>query len=454
LSRLPLDRGQLNRDLALCTWEGCLAQYHFSIVTGVVLTGLAIRLGADEVALGFLGSLPFLFRPLQLLSAHLISRGMRHRPIFIWTSAVHRVVWVVPAVLLFLPLGDDVRLVLLLLTAVVSYASMAPLENAWVSWSADYVPVGIRGRYFGTRNIFTGAAGLVAGLTAAGLIDLLGESRSALGHLLVFGVAVLAGAVSVYLLSLYPPPPRVSRREFGLLQGVRDALGNDNLRRFLFAVVCWNFALGLGGPFFMPHALKYLRFPYTTVQVYAVLATVAVLATNRFWGRALDRFGARAVLVTCGVVLGFFPLVWSLTGPGFSWPLWPEAVFSGAFWSAMNLAAFAAPLSIATKESRPYAIALVAVLSGLGYFAGSMTGGAAAKAVGGTVPLPGGWPTGYQLVFVLSGVLRMASALLFGRLTSKAQSAVRPLVAHLGESGFKRPVYWLRGLFRSQPPRS
>ncbi|HDR06910.1 MAG TPA: MFS transporter [Candidatus Coatesbacteria bacterium] len=409
--------------------------------------GFAIKLGADELQLGLLGAMPFLFRPLQLLSAHLISRGARHRPIFVWTSAVHRGVWVVPAVLLFLPLDSDARLLLLLLTAAVSYAFMAPLENAWVSWSADYVPVAVRGRYFGTRNIFTGATGLAAGLTAAGLVDLLGEGSLALGHLCVFGAAVLVGAVSVYLLSNYPPSPRPNRTEFSIIQGLRDAFGNDNLRRFLVAGVCWSFALGVGGPFFLPHALNYVGFSYTTIQTYSVIATAALLATNRFWGRALDRFGARALLATCGVVLGFFPLVWSLTGPGLSWPLWPEAVLAGAFWSAMNLAVFAAPLSIATKNSRPYAIALVAVLSGLAYFGGSMAGGAVAKAVGGTVPLFGDWPTGYQLVFVISGVLRIASALFFLRLSKRTESYVRPLVAHLGETGFKRPAHWIRGLF-------
>jgi len=450
---VALDRGQLKRDLVLCTWEGSLAQFHLSIAAGVVFTGFAIKLGADELMLGLLGSLPFLFRPLQLVSAYLISKGVRHRPIFIWTSAAHRMVWVVPAVLLFLPLDSDSRLMLLLFTAVVSYAFAAPLENAWVSWSADFVPVTIRGRYFGTRNIFTGATGLAAGLGAAGLVDLLGEGNLALGHLIVFGAAVVAGSVSVYLLSIYPPSPRPNRNEFNIFQGLRDAVDNGNLRRFLFAVVCWNFALGVGGPFFLPHALNYLGFSYTTIQAYGVIVTVAVLVTNRFWGRALDRFGARAVLTTCGVVLGLFPLVWSTTGQGFSWPVWPEAVLSGAFWSAMNLTVFAAPLAIAAKKSRPYAIALVGVLSGLAYFGGSMTGGAVAKLIGGTVPLPGGWPTGYQLVFVISGVLRMASAFLFLRMSKRTESYVQPLVSHLGDAGFKRPVHWLRGLFRQNPQR-
>jgi MFS family permease len=450
---VELDRGQLKHDLALCTWEGSLAQFHLSIAAGVVFTGFAIKLGADELMLGLLGSLPFLFRPLQLLSAYLISRGVRHRPIFIWTSVMHRMVWVVPAVLLFLPLDSDTRLMLLVFTAAVSYAFAAPLENAWVSWSADFVPVTIRGRYFGTRNIFTGATGLAAGLGAAALVDLLGEGRLALAHVIVFGAAVAAGAVSVYLLSIYPPSPRGNRTEFNIFRGLRDAVDNDNLRRFLFAIVCWNFAIGIGGPFFLPHALNYLGFSYTTIQAYGVIVTVAVLVTNRFWGRALDRFGARAVLSTCGVVLGLFPLVWSATGPGFSWPVWPEAVLSGAFWSAMNLAVFAAPLAIATKKSRPYALALVAILSGLGYFGGSMTGGAVAKLIGGTMPLPGGWPTGYQLVFVISGVLRVAAAFLFLRMSRRTDSYVQPLVSHLGETGFKRPVHWMRGLFRANPRR-
>jgi MFS family permease len=445
---VALDREALRRGLRICTWEGVTAQLHLSVVTSAVLTGLALRLGAGELTLGLLGALPIACRPLQLLSAALLDRGVDHKPIFTWGALIHRAVWIVPALLLLWPLGDDTRLSLLVAAVAVSYAAAAPTENAWVSWAADYVPAGIRGRYFGLRNLILYAVGQTAALGAAYCVDRLGPADEGLSHLLVFGAAVLSGLVSVWLLARYPKPRRRHAQGFRLLPGLRRALANPNLRRLLVAAGLWNVAVGIGGPFFAPHALDYIGFDYTTFQFYGVLWTVAALLTNRFWGRALDDFGSRPLLVIAGAALGVFPLIWALTGPGLSWPLWPEALGSGACWAAFNLALFAAPLGIARRETRPYAIAAVAVTTGLGYLVGSTLGGLLAEGIGGTRPLLGGWLTGYQSTFIVSGLARLGAAVFFARLDDPGGDHLRPLAAHLGEVGLKRPLYWLRGLFR------
>lgn len=444
---MSLDRAALRRGLAICTWEGATAQFHLSIVAGVVLTGLALRLGAGEFLLGLIGALPIAARPLQLLSAWLLDRGVPHKPIFTLGALVHRAVWIIPALLLLLPLDSSTRLGLLVLTVAVSYAAAAPTENAWVSWAADYVPATMRGRYFGNRNIVTAAVGLAAGLGAALTVDLLGPEREGLSHLLVFGAAVLSGLVSVVLLARYPRPEREHEPGRHLGRGLRRALEDAPLRRFLIAAAAWNFSIGLGGPFFAPHALDYIGFSYSAMQLYGVLWTLTALLTNRFWGRMLDRYGAGSLLVVAGSLLGVFPLIWSLSGPGLSWVIWPEAPLSGGCWAAFNLALFAAPLALAKRRTRPYAIAVVAVVTGLSFLFGSATGGLIAEAVGGVTPLFEGWLTGYQLVFIISGVARIAAAQLFRRIDGSVGEHLRPLAVHLGEAGFKRPLYWLRGLF-------
>lgn len=77
-NREPLSPATVRRGLTLSIIEGMFSQVHTSLTTGAILTGLALMLGAVNLALATLAALPLLLQPLQLFGAWLIERqGVR-----------------------------------------------------------------------------------------------------------------------------------------------------------------------------------------------------------------------------------------------------------------------------------------------------------------------------------------------------------------------------------------
>src|SRR5712692_2136032 len=304
------DQSAVRRSLRISTAEGLVAELVGACASGGAITGWALYLGLTPVLVGVLGALPFAAQVVQVPSAWLTRvRGSRRTAL--WTIGVARQLPLVLVVLPWLPVAEAAQRTILLAVAAASSLLAVAGNNAWTSWMGELVPDRLRGRYFGRRTAFC-ALGSTLGALGAGLA--LDHARPGAGAGAVLSLLALAscafGAITVALLRrqheprahLVPPEPTLA-----------DALRpwtEQAARSALTFHVAWAAACGLAAAFYPIHMIANLRMGFARMALYNGAIAAVRMLTAPLWGRALDRVGARPVLVACCFGLSVSPVIW------------------------------------------------------------------------------------------------------------------------------------------------
>ena len=407
----------LRRSLCAAVAEGACAEVFAACATGAVITGWALYLGASAAIIGFLGALPLVAQVTSLPAAWFISAHSR-KLATVLAVCISRLTILPLIALPWLDLAPAAKLRLFIGIVAVSTIFGVIGNSAWVAWMGDLVPGRLRGRYFGQRTIFLSVAGTLASLTAAVTLDRLaplGFTGAALSALTA--VACLAGLASLGLLLRQHEPAAVVR-ESGLdgWRSLRAALGDVRARPFLHYQLAWNAAVGISASFFAYHLLTNLRTGFLVVAAHGVGVAIVRIASARLWGRAVDRIGARPVLICCSFGISVVPAIWLFPTPERLWPIAVEAVISGFLWGGHGIAALDLSIGLAPRTGRPFYLAAFATAGGIGFGIASVLAGQLATLAPAHFVLAGyGW-TSIHILFFLSSLGRLVSAGLATRL--------------------------------------
>ena len=430
-----LPYGSVRGALRLSTLEGALASVFGALTGGVFLTGFALRLGANELLIGVLAALPLFAAVAQLAGAYLVQRVGRRRAVCLGGAESSRLLWLLA---LALPLmgGAAAGLAPWALFAIAALSQVLGALGgvAWLSWMADLVPLGIRGRYFGSRNVVCGVATALATVAAGWYLDRFPTAGPPWGFATLFVLAVGAGWWSVAYLRRIPEPPVPAEGRRGQFRDVvRQPLRDPNFRRLVRFGIFWNLAVFFAAPFFIVYMLEALRLSYTQVASFTTLSTIAHLVTIRGWGRLADRYGHRPVMFVSGVLVVPVPLLWLFVAPGnVNWLCAGVHLLGGAAWAGHSLAASNLLLRLAPRAHNATYFSVYAALTGVGSAVGPVAGGLLAVwlrahpvAVG---PLP---VDPFMAIFAASFVGRGLSILLLQRVAEPRQASVREVIRML-----------------------
>lgn len=379
---------------------------------GAVLTAWALYLGCDPAVVAALGALPSFAQVIQLPSAW-ISSWIGSRRVAIFANTASRLALLPLAAIPFLPVGSEGKRTLLFAIAGVHIALGVAGSNAWVTWMGELVPNSLRGRYFGRRSALTslisGAMALLAGVVIQ-RSTLLGMEGFALS-----GLAVLASVAGLttrpLLLRQHDPSPplRSSRRD--LAASFHQAIRDPYARRLIRFQVAWNAAIGISASFFAVHLLVNLEMSFTLLAAHAAAAALVRVLVTSAWGRAIDRVGAKPILVLCSFGLFVVPLLWLAPSPStLRWLIAFDALFAGTLWAGHGQATFQLPISIAPPVHRPFYLAIISASGGLAFAAAAAVGGLMAHLLPTTLLMMGRPVLTMQLLFILSSLGRLASA--------------------------------------------
>ncbi len=415
--------------------EGAFASVHISLTGGAFLTGYALTLGAGDVSLGVLAAIPFAAQFFQLASAYVDERTSKLKALAVSGSALGRTSWLFAVVLPFLPFAPGpYRMYAFLLFYAISSAFLMITYNAWTVWMSDLIPERLRGRYFGIRNVVVITVNLVVTIAGGRTLDALKErGAETSGFVLLFALAVAAGAVASVFLSRQPAAPERPVPTGAFWRRVREPLADRNFRKALKFFAAWNFSWAIPLAFWNVYMLTYLKMSYFEIALFGGITSLTAAATNRIWGVVGDRAGNKPILAICAVAVGFLPLCWLATRPDFIYPVWAIAVFAGASWGGFNLATFTLPLALSPRPARTYYIAALGIVTGVATFAASTLGGVVAGATSGYEWVVAGVPfINYHLLFVLSALGRLLSVPLLRPLEERRAAGVPTTLAYVG----------------------
>ncbi|MGE5539140.1 MAG: MFS transporter [Gemmatimonas sp.] len=319
MSRIPasipstISQQQLETGLAALVKEGVYAQIAGALTSGVLLIGFAMKLGASNMAVGLLASVPFLAQLCQLPAIALVERLRARRAISVAGLVASRILLIPVALLPVLGPGP-LSLGLLIGGMALSAALGSIAACSWNSWMRDLIPPSRLGAFFGHRLFLATGFATACGLAGGYFVDHGEGAATALGvdpFTVVFLLAAALGLVGTLHLSRVPEPPMAApERRVPLRAIVREPFADANFRRLLAFLGTWHFAVNLVSPFFVVYLVSQLHYDITVVTTLTVAGQLANLAMLRLWGRLGDRYGNKAVLSVCAPVFLLCILAW------------------------------------------------------------------------------------------------------------------------------------------------
>jgi MFS family permease len=424
----PVRTGRLRASLDASVAEGAAAEVFGACAGGAVLTGWALYLGASPVTIGLLAALPVAAQVVQLPAAWLTQR-LGAKRLAIASIGASRLVWLPLVAVPFAALPPATALAVFV--AVVTLAAVFAVVggNAWTAWMGELVPGTIRGRFFGRRMVYLNIAGTTASLGAGLALDVMtpaGFKGETLGALLA--VACVAGLVSIWLLLAQQGPGHREDTTAPQWSDFARSFRDTKTRPLLGYLLGWNAAVGISAGFFSYHMLANLEMGFLLVAAHGILVAAVRVALAPAWGRLVDAFGARPVLIVCSFGISVVPVIWLFVTPERLWPIAVEAVVAGALWAGHGIAAFDVSIGLSPRRGRPFYLAAFATAGGLGFAATSALAGVVAYALSTPMVVFGVPWLNVHVLFLLSALGRGGAAWLAVRIEEPAARGVPELI--------------------------
>lgn len=402
-------RKEPERSLRLSIIEGSFASIQTAIVSGALLTGYALALGANDFQLGFLSGMGTLATLGAVIGAQQIGRRGRRKPMIVESLAMGRSLWLLLCLIPFLAVPAPWKLALFLAVVLVAGLAGQYADTCWTSWMADLVPASIRGRYFSRRGAIVGAFGMAGAFGAGWLYDRFHAETIGIQSFLPFFIgAVVFGAISTLLLSQVWEPPLHGETRRPLLQTLRLPFQHPPFRRLLIVSGLWALVTGVAVPFYQPQMIKNLHMPFTAIATYAVICGAINLLTQSFWGGLIDRIGNKAILLISVIGCTLLPLFWLFASADYLLPVWIDAVLTGLFGPGITLTFFNLVMHTAPRENRTSYLAAHRIMTGLVAFLGALLGGWIAQCLAGWhLAVAGLTLVNFHVLFILTFLGRL-----------------------------------------------
>jgi len=270
----------------------------------------------------------------------------------------------------------------------------------------------------------------------------------------LFGAGVACGVISLLIQARIDEPPlQEGDASLPFYQRLLLPFQDTNFRRFLFFSLAWNFAVYVTAPFFAVYMFKALKLSYTAVAGYAVVSSLADLASAQLWGRLADRETNKPILFFTSFFAALIPYGWLFTGRDTPLLFILLHVQGGLFWAGIRLCTGNLVLKIAPAANRSLYFSTFNAAAGLMAVIAPILGGFALKHLPSLLKeFDLAWSPFFILFFV-SSTLRLASLPLLAKVSEphersvwQAVRVIRNVRAFTTTMGFNLVYhFWLRG---------
>lgn len=393
---------------------------------------IAVKATLSEIAA--FTSITNLVAPLaQLFTSRLIEKFGRKK-LVIRLAILQFLIWlpIIASVFLYLNGLKNVSFVIIFLWIIYALIGnlSAPAGNSWIG---DLVPEIKRGRYFALLNS-TGSIIALIGVIASSFFLDYGKQRNNLFYCFValFGASIIFRFFSLYYTRQKYEPKLILEEGyyFSFLSFIKR-MKDNNFGKFVIHRSIFALAVNIAAPFYGVFVLRELGFSYVQYTIALIIVpTIIQIILFPFWGKFSDRYGNVETLKASGLLASIYPILW-IFSQNFYYILFVPMIINGIAWAGINLATANFIFDNVTPKRRSLCFAYFSVLVGIGIFIGASLGGLLVK-----VPL--GFMNIFLFLFLISGISRLISILIFGRKVKEVRLV----------KGIKLPYHYLQLLFR------
>jgi MFS family permease len=348
---------------------------------------------------GFLNSLTNLSAALILLPGALMVERFGHRKelTVFWGGGLARFMLIVLALLPFGATGKTLVWIVMVVSVIRSITGNLAFP-AWMSFSADVVPIEGRGRYFASRNLAMSAASMLVTYLAGQWIT---QSESLAAYQIVITLSFVLGMASTFSFNKIrdPRPDHHSAETFSLRSAIADLRASPVFLAFCAVAAIWNFSLNIAGPFFSVYMAQNLKFTAAMIGMTSIIPGVTKILTQRKAGELADRFGARNMQAVLMFLIPILPLAWIFVST-YAGVLVIQA-FAGILWGTFELVSFNVLLGILPQNLQARYSAIYQITVALAFSGGAVLGSTILSV----------WD--YQGIFIASTIGRIVAAVAF-----------------------------------------
>jgi MFS family permease len=426
----------LRRAMALVTVSWVFGSVWATAIGGAPFSLFARYLGASEFQIGVLAALPFLASLVSMPASVLTEKTGARKQIFLGGLYLQRALWF-PIALIPLWLfhrgstgssGMAVAVFMLLILLMHSVGAIG--GPGWLSWMADIVPERVRGKYFSRRRQWGILSAIPTALAVGWLLDHLvpmhGSAPDPNGTLrwcaIIFMCSAVFGIVDIHMFQYVPDVPMEPRRSVPMRKLLSGPLRDKQFLWFAAFVATLTFAVSFMGQFVTFYLIDKVGVTGTGIQLMLLVAPmVAQLLVLPVWGHAVDRMGKKPVLAIASLGLVPVGLGWCFMGPGSYWLGYVLSIAGAALWTGVEVANLNFVLEFSGSDNGENGgssyVAVNSVIINIAGCAGGLASGIIAKYLKDwhwEPGIPGIASVGfYEVLFALSGFLRLAAAVLF-----------------------------------------
>ena len=406
------------------TYTGAMGNIWLELTSGILFVYFGTSIGLSPFQWGLMAGISSWLISVQLLSAVFVERTGQRKLIWFCSAIAGRLLRLA-GILFSLWLwqaGWGQAGMVLIVAICLSNLLLTISEPPWLSWLADIIPEEQHGTFWGRRAAWI-ALFVIGAAVPAGLLTDLVPPEYKLGVIVsIITAATVVGVVDLIIHGTIPEPPPVlpGRRHFftQMLLPIRDR----TFRPWLVFNICWTFSLTVGGVLAVIYFLNELGIKNNFLGGMIVLSSFSLLGsllTGRWSGKLVDRAGIKPVLFWGSLFWAMLPLFWLLASPGTAliW-LGAGSIVGG---TACTAATTAANKLITRIPPPPFRATYIAVSTSLASIAGGLgvvAGGTVLRFVGDQTFTVFWYALGgFQILFLASLVLRLASLFFIRRIT-------------------------------------
>jgi MFS family permease len=421
----------LGKNLRLCTYDGLAATPMVYLLQpgNFIIAALLVELfRLPPATYGLIASLPFWGNFAQAFLMPVVNRAYSPKAVSIASSSLQLLCWAAMAAMLsFLPVDKpEISGHWFISLFAISAAVTALTGVSWMSWVQEWVPLRLRGKYFGLRNRLLQVSQIVFLVLSGWLIGRLGNTVAAFQ--VVIGCAVVLRILSVFFQRRIQAESPISDRAEIKLSWREQITVLWESKPFLWLIVygsAWGFAVSTFGPFYAVFMYKVLGFSVQSVGTLVILASVGGALSAPAWGALADRFGNKPVMLFCMISWQLQNFMWCILTPENQWMLYGMWSYGGIMSAGFMLSLFNLQLKIIPTQAKTLAISVNLAITSLVTALGPIVGGA----ILGHLLKDGAAPLDvYHRVFLVTPITALLACLLLARVQERAASPLSSVV--------------------------
>ena len=275
------------------------------------LTGFFLWLGASSFAMSVYNSifaLANVFQPFLLVATRRFESKKKLVRLFAWISR--------PAFLLLILmpfLASGVRVWIAITILFILELMVFAVVAVWQSWMSEVIDFSSMGRYFGIRNLVSGAVAIPSLLIAGYLLDALGKGFVAFG--VFFAIGAVFGMFEAYIFKFQDEDETKRGPVFNLSAMFKVLKTPGNYRKYLVGFALWNFSVALIGPYPIVMLIDKFKYNYATLGVFSVILTAFSTLFQPLWGKFGDKYGNFKMLKLALLLQTTLAFMWFIAVP-------------------------------------------------------------------------------------------------------------------------------------------